>query len=111
VRAPETRLWLTWPLKPVVICRAKWLESSLYSAWGVLLLTMPLSIAYLVVMHRPLSYLFWLTIVMLPLIAILTALSSTALLVWLRWFGRIAVRREAVVVGFVGASALFFWFL
>jgi hypothetical protein len=25
IRVPETRLWLTWPVEPVTICRAKWL--------------------------------------------------------------------------------------
>lgn len=111
VRVPETRMWLSLPIAPVTICRAKYLESAIYSAWGVLLLTLPISVAYLVIMRRPLGLLLWLAAVLLPLIGIVTALSSTVLLVWLRWFGRFAMRREVMALGFVAACGLFFWFL
>ena len=112
IRSPETQWWMSLPLSPRVLCRAKWIESSTYSAWAVILLVVPLSLAYLVVLHKPLWLMGWLVGgLLIPLIGITTAFSSLVLLVWLRWFGRLAIRREVMVVGFVLAWMVFLWML
>jgi ABC-2 type transport system permease protein len=111
IRAPETRWWSTFPLSSRAIARAKWAESSSYSGWAAMLLTVPLGIAYLSVIGRPAWLFAWLTLLLLPFMAIMTALSSVALLAWLRWGIRMAVRREVVALGFVAACAALFWAL
>jgi len=112
VRSPETRWWMTLPLSARVIGLAKWVESSVYSAWAVLVLVIPLSLAYLQALDRPLWLMGWLLGgLMLPLVILLTSLSTLALLMWLRWVGRVAVRREVLVFGFVFACWLLFWAL
>jgi ABC-2 type transport system permease protein len=111
VRSPETKWWITLPLSARTICRAKWIESSFYSAWAVFLLIGPLGIAYLAVLQRSFWLLGWMGLLLLPLIAIVTALSTSALLVWLRWCGRVALRREVIAVGFVAACGVLFWLL
>lgn len=111
IRAPETQWWMTLPLNARTLCRAKWMESSVYSAWAVVLLVLPIVLAYLHVLHRSLWLGGWLLILMVPLMATVTALATAALVLWLRWFGRIAIRREVMVVGFVAACSLLFWLL
>lgn len=112
VRAPETLWWATLPVSARTLGRAKWLESSCYSAWAVALLVLPLLLAYLTVLHRP-----WmmaagaLTMAVLPLLGITTALSTTLLLAWLRWGGRIVIRREVMVGTFLAVCAALFWTL
>jgi len=112
VRAPETRYWMTLPVSARTLCRAKWLESSAYSSWAVILLALPLCLAYLVVLDKPL----WLAAgmvgaLLVPLTGIVTALATALLLVWLRWCSRIVIRRELIPVGFVLACAALFWIL
>jgi len=112
VRSSETRWWMTLPLSARVIARAKWLESSIYSAWAVLLLVVPLGLAYLHALKRPLWLMVWLLGgLMVPLLALLTSVATLALLGWLRWVGRVAVRRDVLAVGFVLACWLLFWAL
>jgi ABC-2 type transport system permease protein len=112
VRSPETRWWMSLPLAPRLLCRAKWLESSLYSAWAVLLLVLPLSLAHLRVLDRSLWLVVWLLGgLLLPLIGMVTALATLGLLSWLRWIGRVAIRRELLAVGFVVACGVVFWAL
>jgi len=111
VRAPETRWWMTLPVTARTLCRVKWVESSLYSAWAVVLLVVPIMLAYLHVLHRPLWLAGWMLVLLVPLIAVVTALATAALLLWLRWFGRIAIRRDVMIFGFVAMCALLFWLL
>lgn len=112
VHAPETRWWMSLPVSARTLMRVKWMESSFYSAWAMAVLLLPMSLAYFTVLQRP----WWLVIPMtvvavLPLLGIVTALSTMALLIWLRWFGRIVVRREVMTVGFVCACGALFWVL
>lgn len=111
VRAPETRWWMSLPISTRTIGRAKWIESSGYSAWAVVLLGVPLALAYLVVLGRPVWLFGWIALLLLPLLAIATALSTVILLLWLRWCGRLALRREVIAVGFVAACGVLFWLL
>ena len=111
IRSPETMWWMGFPLTPRAIFRAKWLESSAYSAWAVVLLAVPLCLAYLTVLHRPLWLLGWMGWLLLPLLLIVTACVTIVLLAWLRWCGPVAVRREVMAVGFVAACAVLFWML
>lgn len=112
IRSPETRWWMSLPLTARTLCRAKWIESSLYSAWAVILLVVPLGVAHLAVLHRPWWLVGWLIgALLLPAIGLSTALSSLALLVWLRWLGRLAIRREVMAVGFAVACVALFWAL
>lgn len=112
IRSPETHWWMSLPLPARTLCRAKWVESSTYSAWAVMLLVLPLGLAYLAVLHKPLWLVGWLLVgLLIPLIGIITACSSLVFLVWLRWLGRIAVRREVMVFGFVIACIALFWVL
>ena len=109
VRAPETRYWMVLPVSARTLCRAKWLESSVYSSWSVALLITPLGLAYLAVLNKPWWLIGWVGIVLLPLMGIATALSTMILLVWLRWVGRLAIRRELIPFGFVLACGALFW--
>jgi ABC-2 type transport system permease protein len=111
IRSPEVRGWMVLPLSARLLCRAKWLESSFYSAWAVLLLVLPLSAAYLQVIGRPLWGLAWLLALMLPFVACVTAVATAAVLLWLRVFGVVAIRREIAAMGLVAAAAAFFWLL
>jgi len=112
VRAPETRWWMVLPVTARTLCRAKWLESSFYSAWAVAVLVMPLALAHLVVLQKPLWFVGWMVgVLLVPFIGLVTALATMALLVWLRWLGRLVVRRELVLVGLVLATAGIFWLL
>jgi ABC-2 type transport system permease protein len=111
IRSPETRWWMTLPVSARALCRAKWLESSAYSAWAIWVLVAPLAIAYLVVLQRPIWLVGWAVVVLLPMMAIATALSTIALLAWLRIGGRLLWRRELVPFGLVGAAAALFWML
>ena len=52
IRAPEARYWMTLPVSARTLGRAKWLESSLYSSWAILVLGLPLCIAYILVLKR-----------------------------------------------------------
>ncbi|MDP3703295.1 MAG: hypothetical protein Q8R78_02790, partial [Candidatus Omnitrophota bacterium] len=111
VRAPETWWWITLPISARTLCRAKWVESSVYSAWAVVLLVAPLFLAYLNVLHRSLWLTAWLVALLLPLIAIVTAWATAALVLWLRWFGRLAVRRDVMIFGFIAMCSALFWLL
>ena len=112
MRAPETRWWMTLPISARTLCRAKWLESSLYSSWAVVLFAAPMWLAYLLVLQAPVWQAWWAPLVFLiPLIGIATACSTILLLGWLRWTGRIAIPREAIPIGFVAACGLLFWLL
>jgi hypothetical protein len=111
IRASETHWWMTLPVTARTLSRVKWMESSVYSAWAVVLLVVPIVLAYLYVLQRPLWLAGWLAFLMIPLMATVTALATMALVLWLRWFGRIAIRREVMVVGFVAACSLLFWVL
>jgi hypothetical protein len=112
VRAPETRCWMALPVSARALCRAKWLESSAYNAWAVLLLALPLCLAYFVVLKRPL----WLGGVLigaalLPLLGIAASLSTLLLLAWLRWLSRLVIRKELVPAGLLLACGAFFWLI
>ena len=112
IRAPEISSWMLWPVSPRTLCRAKWIESSVYSSWAVALLVLPMCLAYLHVLGKPL----WLTgyviiFLLMPLIGIVTSLSTLLLLLWLRWFGRWVIRREIVPLIFVAVCAMLFWVL
>ena len=112
VHAPETRWWMVLPVSSRTLMRTKWLESSFYSAWAMVVLLLPTCLAYFTVLHRP----WWLVIPMvafalLPLLGIVTALATMVLLIWLRWFGRFVVRREVIAVGFIAACGVLFWAL
>ena len=112
VRSPETRWWMVLPVSSRTLCRAKWLESSFYSAWAVAVLVLPLSLASLAVLKRPWWLVAWVTGALLaPLIGIVTALATIILLGWLRWLGRLVIRREFVPIGFVLACGAIFWLL
>lgn len=112
VRSPETRWWMALPVPARTLARVKWLESSWYSAWAGLLLLLPMSLAHLIVLRKPLWLVGWLSAALfLPLIGIVTALATIALLVWLRWMGRVALRRELWPVGLVAAGGICFWLL
>jgi len=112
VRTPETRAWMVLPVSARTLCRAKWLESSIYSSWAVIALVVPLGLAYLVVLKQPLWLIGWaIGILLIPLAGIVTAVATMGLLVWLRWLGRLVIRRELVPVGFVVACGLLFWIL
>ena len=112
VHAPETRWWMGLPVPARTLCLAKWIESGFYSAWAVAVLLLPMCLAYVVVSHKPLWLVGWIGAVLVaPLIGIVTALATILLLVWLRWFGRLVIRREAMAVGFVLACAALFWLL
>ena len=45
VRAAETRYWMTLPVSARTLCRAKWTESSFYSAWAVAVSVLPVCLA------------------------------------------------------------------
>ncbi len=112
IRAPETRWWMVLPVSARTLCRMKWLESSFYSAWAVLVLVLPMGLAYLVVLKQPL----WIAglllgALLMPLLAIVTALATIGLLIWLRWLGRLVIRRELLPIGFVLAAGALFWLL
>ena len=112
IRSPETRYWMTLPVDARTLTRAKWLESSLYSSWASVLLALPLCLAYFRVLQQP----WWLVggvvgLLLVPLTGIVTALATAVLLVWLRWFSRIVIRRELIPLVFVLAAAVLFWVL
>jgi len=112
VRAPETRWWMVLPVPARVLGRVKWIESSWYSAWAVAFLALPVALAYLVVLQRPLWLAGWVIgALLVPLAGIMTGLASLLLLLWLRWCGRVAIRRELVLLGFVMACGALFWLL
>ena len=112
IRSPETRWWMVLPVSARTLCRIKWLESSFYSAWAVLVLVLPVCLAFLVVLKKSL----WITGLLLgallvPLLLIVTALATLGLLIWLRWLGRLVIRRELLPVGFVLVAVALFWLL
>ncbi len=112
IRAPETRWWMVLPVSARTLCRIKWLESSFYSAWAVVVLVLPMCLAYLVVLKKSL----WIAgallgALLVPLLIIVTALATIGLLIWLRWLGRVVIRRELLPVGFVLAAGALFWLL
>lgn len=112
VRAPETRYWMTLPVCARTIGRAKWIESSAYSSWAVILLAVPLCVAYFVVLEEPLWLVAWVVGgLLVPLTGIATALATALLLMWLRWCSRMVIRRELIPVGFVLACVALFWLL
>ena len=112
IRSEETRLWMSWPLSARWIVRAKWLESTCYSAWAAILLMLPIGVAYLQVLHKPCGRLAWLLFILLPLVGVMTAGSTAVLLVWLRWVSpRLIPRRELAPIGLVIMSLLVFWLL
>lgn len=111
-RSSETGWWTGLPIPPRLLARAKYLESSFYSSWAVVVLLVPLCVAYLQVINRPLWLLGWIAgVLVVPLLGLTTAVASIFLLVWLRWVGRILIRRELILVGLLGLCALLFWFL
>jgi len=112
VRPPETRYWMTLPISARTLCRAKWIESGFYSAWAAVLLALPLLVAYVAVLQQP----PWLVVGavgvwLMPLVGIVTAIATAALLVWLRWLGTMRIRRELLPIGLVLAGGLLFWVL
>jgi len=109
VCSPETAGWMSLPVSARWILRAKWCESSCYSAWAVLLLVIPLGLAYLRILEKPPWLVVWLLGTLLPLVGIATSLSTLVLLVWLRWIGRLPIRRELIPVGFVTVCVVLFW--
>ena len=112
VRSSEIRHWMTMPISARGLGRMKWLESSFYSAWAVALLVLPLCAANLRVMHKPWWLMgFFVSVVLVPLIGIVTALATVALFAWLRWIGPLVIRRELFPVGFVIACSGLFWVL
>ncbi len=112
VRSEETAYWMSLPLSARWIVRAKWLESSVYSAWAVLLLVMPLGCAYLTVLHQPRWLVGWLMGTLAPLVGIVTAWSTLLLLLWLRWVRvRLSIRREFLPFAFVLICGGLFWML
>lgn len=111
IRSAETRWWWTLPVPPRAIGRAKWLESSFYSSWAVLLLLAPLACAYLRVSDRGVWLLGWMAVLTLPLIAIVTSLATVALLAGVRAGARWPLPRGSAAVGFVAACAAIFWLL
>ncbi len=112
IRAPETRWWMVLPVSARTLCRVKWVESSVYSAWAVLLLLLPLTMAYVRVLNQPLYLVAAIGgLVFVPLLGIMTAISTIGLLVWLRCCSRFVVRGEWIPLGFVVASIGFFWLL
>jgi ABC-2 type transport system permease protein len=112
VRAPEIRWWMTLPVSARTLLRAKWLESSFYSSWAAAVTVLPIWLAYLSVLQRPVLLLgWWILAWLVPLTGIVSAAATGALLLWLRWVGRVAIRREFLVLGFVSASIAFFWLL
>ncbi|MBI4598409.1 MAG: hypothetical protein HY737_08430 [Candidatus Omnitrophica bacterium] len=112
VRSPETQWWMTLPVSARSLSRAKWLESSLYSAWAVVMLVIPLLAADLVVLRQPWWMALWtLSALVIPLLAIATAVATLLFFGWLRWCGWIAIRREAVPAALVLACGALFWLL
>ena len=112
VRAPETRWWMVLPVSARTLCRAKWLESSGYSAWAVVLLVLPVWLAYLRLVQQPWWLVGWATVgILAPLLGLVTAVATIGLLIWLRWLGRFVIRRELMPIGFVLACGLLFWLL
>ena len=112
IRAPETRWWMTLPVSARTLARAKWLESSLYSAWAVVMLVFPMLAAYVVVLQKPWGIVVAAAAALLvPLIGIATALATLLFLGGLRWFGWIAIRRELVPFAFLTACGVLFWLL
>ena len=110
IRSPETSFWMGLPFSSRWILRAKWWESSGYSAWAVVLLVVPIGLACLTVLHQPFWMLGWLLVILVPLVAIATALSTLLLLLWLRWVRfRVMIRREVIVAGCVLVSVVLFW--
>jgi len=112
IRAEETRAWMAWPLSSRWIIRAKWLESASYSAWAVLVMVLPLGVAYVQILHHSLALVAWLMAVFAPLVVIVTACSTMIVLSWLRWVRlRVRIPRELIAVGFVVVSGILFWVL
>ncbi len=112
IRSPETRAWMLMPVSARTLCRIKWVESSVYSAWAVTVLVLPICLAYLVVAQKPLWIVGYVAVgLLVPLIGIVTALSTMLLLLWLRWVGRFVIRRELIPLAFVLACGATFWAL
>lgn len=112
VRAPETRWWMVLPVSARTLCRVKWLESSCYSAWAVVLLVLPVWLAYLRLVQQPWWLAGWaIAGILTPLLGLVTAVATIGLLIWLRWLGRFVIRRELIPLGFVLACGLLFWLL
>jgi ABC-2 type transport system permease protein len=111
VSSSETKYWTSLPFSERQIIRAKYFESSLYSAWAALILIIPFSLAYLAVIGGT----FWLSIIfvlaIIGLIGIATALSTMFLLVWVRFLGRIRIKKWLIPVGFIICCAVIFYML
>lgn len=111
IRSPETRWWWTLPVSPRAIGRAKWLESSFYSSWAVVLLLAPLACAYLRLSGRGAWLLGWMGVLTLPLIAIVTSAATVVLLLGVRAGARWPLPRGGAAALFVAACAAIFWLL
>lgn len=112
IKAPESRWWMSLPVSARSLCRMKWLESSLYSAWAVVVLLLPTSLAYLVVLKKPLWLAVWFVgLLVVPFLLIVTAVSTGFLFIWLRWFRRLWLRREVVLTTLLLAGIGLFWLL
>ena len=112
IRAPETRWWMVLPVSARTLGRAKWVESSFYSAWAALILVLPMWLADFVVLKQPWWRVMWAVVVLLvPMMGIVTAVSTMFLLLWMRWLSRFIVRREFLLMGFVLACGACFWLL
>ena len=111
IRSPETSWWLSLPMPARGIQRAKWLESSAYSAGAVLVFLLPVVLAYLRALAKPWWMLASIPVLLLPLLAIATAVSTILLLLWLRWIGRVPIRREIIPVAFLIICGILFWAL
>lgn len=111
IRSTETWWWRTLPVPVRSLGRAKWLESSFYSSWAVLLLLAPIVCAHLVLSHRGLWLLGWMGFLALPMLGIVTALATLVLLLGVRSSVRWPLPRGSAAALFVAACALIFWLL
>ncbi|MBI3319977.1 MAG: hypothetical protein HYZ89_05270 [Candidatus Omnitrophica bacterium] len=111
IRSPETAYWMSLPVSARWIMRAKWIESSCYSAWAIFLLILPMGVAYLQVLHASVWMTGWLIVLWVPLVGMATALSTLVLLVWLRWMKGAVIRRELIPIGLVLVGVALFWLL
>ncbi|HEX9779640.1 MAG TPA: hypothetical protein VGB20_00315 [bacterium] len=112
VRAQETRAWMLMPVSARDLCRVKWMESSVYSSWAVLGVLLPVCLAYLHVLGKPAWLAAWMVLALgLPLLSIVTAVSTLALFLWLRFASRIVVRKEMILVWLLVAGIGLFWLL
>lgn len=112
-RSPEVAFLFTLPIDAKQIFRIKFFENLLYSSWAVMVLGIPLTLAYGTLQGLgPLQYLLVFVAGILPFLFIATV-SASLLLMILVYFSRfIRMRTLFVLLGFafVGAFYLYFTF-